>query len=142
MSFFGQHTVQRSPVLLTGSSTWDAWYALIKNTATVQGIWRYVDLNTPSDELPALPEPVAPVLPAAMDDLANPINLYRLRYRVYLTEMERYKAVQHFMLRIQESLSSDVLSQTLRSTSAHAMLVVLKDQYAPSDKSMNAEHLQ
>jgi hypothetical protein len=142
MSFFGQQTVQISPALLTGSSTWDAWYALIKNTATVQGIWRYVDPNTPSDELPALPEPVAPVLPTAADDPANPIDLYHLRYQVYLTEMERYKAVQHFMLRFQESLSSDVLSQTLRSTSAHAMLVVLKDCYAPSDKSRKAELLQ
>jgi hypothetical protein len=56
--------------------------------------------------------------------------------------MERYKAVQHFMLRIQESLSSDVLSQTLRSTSAHAMLVVLKDRYAPSDKSRKVDLLQ
>ncbi len=46
------------------------------------------------------------------------------------------------MLRIQEFLSSDVLSQTLRSTSAHAMLVVLKDRYAPSDKSRKAELLQ
>ncbi len=125
MSHFGQQNVHRSPVLLTGSSTWDVWYALIKNTATVQGIWQYVNPDTPTDQLPALPEPVAPVLPERVDDEQNPIDLYRLRYQVYQTAMERYKAVRHFMLRIQESLSTDVLTLTLRATSAHAMLVVL-----------------
>jgi hypothetical protein len=46
------------------------------------------------------------------------------------------------MLRIQESLSADVLTQTLRSTSAHALLVVLKVRYAPSDKSWKTKLLQ
>jgi hypothetical protein len=142
MFHFGQQNVHRSPVLLTGSSTWDVWYALVKNTATVQGIWQYVNPDMPSAQLPALPEPVAPVLPDRMDEEENPIDLYRLRYPVYQTAMERYKVVQHFMLRIQESLSTDVLSLTLRSSSAHAMLVVLKERYAPSDKSRKAELLQ
>jgi hypothetical protein len=56
--------------------------------------------------------------------------------------MEKYKAVQHFMLRIQESLAANVIPQTLRSTTAHAILVVLKDRYAPTDKSRKAKLLQ
>jgi hypothetical protein len=78
MSFFAQPSVHRSPVLLTGSTTWDAWYALIKNTATVQGIWRYVDPGTPTETLPILQEPVAPAVPQAVDDAQNPIDLYRI----------------------------------------------------------------
>jgi hypothetical protein len=54
------------------------WYALIKNAATVQGIWQYVNPDTPINQLPALPEPVAPVLPERVDDEENPIHLYRL----------------------------------------------------------------
>jgi hypothetical protein len=53
---------------------------MITNTATMQGIWHYVNLNTLSDQLPALPEPVAQVAPAAVDDLANSIDLHPLRY--------------------------------------------------------------
>jgi hypothetical protein len=98
MSFFAQQTVQRSPVFLTGSSTWDAWYALFTNTGTALAIWRYVNPNMSPEELPAPPEPMAPALPAAVDIPTNPIDNYSLRYQVYLTEMERYKAVQHSKL--------------------------------------------
>jgi hypothetical protein len=142
MSHFGQQDVHWSPVLLTGSSTWDVWYALIKNTATVQGIGQYVNPDTPTNQLPALPEPLATVLPERVEDEQNPIDLYWLRYQVYQTAMEQYKAVQQFMLRILESLSTDVLTLTLRSTSAHAMLVVFKERYALSNKSQKAELLQ
>jgi hypothetical protein len=89
MSFFSQPSVQRSPVIFTGSFTWEAWYALIKNTATVQGIWQYVNPDTPTDTLPVLPEPVPLVLSKTVNNPENPIKLYRLRYQVYHTAMER-----------------------------------------------------
>jgi hypothetical protein len=127
MSFFSQPSVQRRPVILTGSSTWDAWYALVKNMATVQGIRQYVNPDIPTDMLPRLEEPVPPVLPEMVNNPENPIDLYWLQYQVYQMSTDRYKAVQHFMLRIQELLSMDVLSQTLCSDTAHAMLMVLKD---------------
>jgi hypothetical protein len=91
---------------------------------------------------PALPEPVASLLPDCVDDEQNLINLYRLPYQVYQTAMERYKAVQQFMLRIQVLPSTDVLSLTIWSSSAHAILGVFKIQCAPSNKSRKAEHLQ
>jgi hypothetical protein len=113
MSLFSKLSVHRSPVLLTGSTTWDAWYALIKNTATLQGNWQYVNPETPTADLPAIQEPIAPAVARAVDGAQNPIDLYRIRYQVYITEMVKYKAVQHFMLRIQKSLAADVLSHTL-----------------------------
>jgi hypothetical protein len=125
MSSFSPQNVHRNPVLLTGSSTWDVGYALIKITATVQGMWQFVNPDTPSAELPALPEPITPVLPETVDDAKNPINLNRLRYLVYQATMEQYEAVLLFMLRVEESLSTKFLSRTLCSMSAHAMLVVL-----------------
>jgi hypothetical protein len=113
MSLFSQQSVHRNSVLLTALTTWDAWYTLIKDTPTIQGIWQYGNPETPTAELPAIQEPVAPVVPLAVDNAQNLIDLYRIQYYVYLTEMEKYKAVQHFMLCIQESLAADVLSQTL-----------------------------
>jgi hypothetical protein len=88
MSLFSQPSVQWSPVFLISSTTWDAWFALNKNMATVQGIWQYTNPDTPTAELPALHEPVAPAVPQMVDDAQNPVNFYRIQYQVYMTEME------------------------------------------------------
>jgi hypothetical protein len=60
---------------------------------TVKGIWHYINLETPIDQLLAMPEPMAPVLPDRVDDKQKPINLYRLQYQVYQMAIEQYKAV-------------------------------------------------
>ncbi len=102
MLFFVQPIVQRSPILLTGSSTGHAWNALVIDTATVQDIWHYINHSMPSKKLRSLPEPMAPIIAAAVGDPANTIYLYSLQDQVYPTEVEQYKAVQLHMLRSQE----------------------------------------
>jgi hypothetical protein len=53
--------------------------------ASVQGIWQYINLDTLTTEQPALHELVAPAVPQTVENAQNPIDLYRIRYQVYMT---------------------------------------------------------
>ena len=52
---------QKTPtVILESQNDWDEWFETIKSNAIVDGIWAYVDPDTPKLILPSLKEPIAP----------------------------------------------------------------------------------
>jgi hypothetical protein len=58
--------------------TWDAWYALSKNTATIQSIRQYMNTEMPTAELLHIIELVALAVPQAVDNSQNLIDLYHI----------------------------------------------------------------
>ena len=136
-----QTTVSRVPIVLTGQADWDNWFKVTKNVAVAQDIWTYVNPDTSRETLPVLLRPTQPLIPQSSSDPDNPIDLYRIRYQRYTADMEKYKTLQLFMTRIQETISTNVLSYTINCDTAYDMLVKLKVRFAPTDKTRRAEML-
>jgi hypothetical protein len=97
----------------------------------------YVNPATAEAQLPVRNEPQPPDLPAA-EPAPHAYDMYRFRYQGYQAELEKYRKVQHFITRIQETVSTAALSYTVHCDSAYAMLVKLKARYAPTDSSRRA----
>ena len=53
-------TQKISIVIVEGQNDWDEWFKTIKSNAIIDGIWAYVDPDTPNLTLPSSREPKAP----------------------------------------------------------------------------------
>ena len=69
--------------------------------------------DTSKETLPVLLRPTPPPILESSSDPDNPIDLYRIHYQRYTADIEKYKTLQLFMTRIQETVSTNVLSYTI-----------------------------
>ena len=53
--------VKPIPVILTGGATYIKWREVMKTKANKEDLWRYIDPDTPQDQLPKLVQPPMPV---------------------------------------------------------------------------------
>lgn len=114
---------------------------MTKNVAVAQGIWTYVNPDTAKDVLPTLTRPDQPDIPLTNSDPNNTIDLYRIRYQRYTADMEKFKTLQLFMTRIEETVSTNVLTYAINCNTAYDMLVNLKARLTPTDKTRRMEIL-
>jgi len=148
----------RSTVILRDTKDWKKWIELIKTTALKHDIWKYSNPSVAREKLPLRSEPNRPtprdaVTTAVQEDDDDEVSFatlkaeereyFRILQEQYSREIKIYdkqqEALADLRIKVQESVYVDMLRYTFNCDDVHAMLVALKERFAPNDKEREQE---
>src|SRR5580658_6974714 len=135
---------ERVTVVLKTADDWDEWVEIIKSAAIGLEVWDLINPNKATvdlrrNERPQRPRPSdvkegATGITGLNEDEMDEYKFLKKEYERELTKHETYKTgLGKIRTKIQESVSRSNLQYTFRKDTPYAMLVALKDRYAPSD---------
>ena len=143
-------TIQKNPIVLNAPRDWEVWIDMIQNRAKVANVWKYIDPETPKENLPILTRPAPPtardVNPAkTLISELTPIEVEELKSlredrKDRNREYERQQsAIRDLHTLIHETVSRFYYTYLLKKETLHDMIVALKLRIAPTDRAREIE---